>query len=67
MKYSVEMTLSGVIYIWNFMTISSGIQVILNYNLNSSRGCSIDIIDGRDLWRTPLRWPQEAWNMCQLS
>jgi hypothetical protein len=39
-------------------------EVIKQYNL---RGRNVGITDGRDLWGTPLRWPQLAWYSYQVS
>jgi hypothetical protein len=29
-------------------------------------GCIIGITDGRDLWRTPLRWAEVQWYTYQV-
>jgi uncharacterized protein YraI len=49
MNYIVEMTSGDMIYIPSFMKISRGVQAILRFCLNTLRGCSVGITDGRDL------------------
>jgi hypothetical protein len=49
MKYAVEMGSGGMIYIPSFMTIGSGIQVILRLLPRQLRGCNVGITNGRDL------------------
>jgi hypothetical protein len=56
-EVAIRMALGSKIYIPSVMTTGSGIQVILKYYLNNARGCSIGIIDERDLRIMPLRWP----------
>jgi hypothetical protein len=50
MKYAVEMISGCMIYVRSFMTIGSGIQVILGLLPSNLRDCSVNTsIDGRDL------------------
>jgi hypothetical protein len=49
MKYAVEMTSGGIIYITRFMMTGLGIKAILIYYLNSLRGRNVGNIYGRDL------------------
>jgi hypothetical protein len=57
MKYAVEMTSCGMIYISGFMKIGTGVQAILWFYLRNLR-CNVGIIDGWDLRIKPLRWAQ---------
>jgi hypothetical protein len=58
MLYPAEMASCGMIYLRSFMKIGTGVQEILRFCLRSLRGCNVDIIDGRELLVTPLRWAQ---------
>jgi hypothetical protein len=49
MKYAVEIGSGGMMYIPSFMTISSGIQVILTFCLSSLICCNVGNTDDRDL------------------
>jgi hypothetical protein len=50
-------------YIPSFMTIGSGIQLILRVHPKNLGGCGVGITVGGDLYCTTLRWPQVAWYM----
>jgi hypothetical protein len=49
MKYAVEMASGGMIYIPSFVTICSGIQVMLRLLPQQFKSCSVGIIDEREL------------------
>jgi hypothetical protein len=49
MKCVIEIASGGMIFLPKFMTIGSGLQVILRYYLNNLRGCIVGITDVRDL------------------
>jgi hypothetical protein len=40
------------------MDIFADVEVVLGLSLRNLRGYNIDVIDGRDLRITPLRWGQ---------
>jgi uncharacterized protein YraI len=48
MKYTVEMTSGGVIYIPSLITIGSGIRVIMRFCLGNFNGCNVGITDVGD-------------------
>jgi hypothetical protein len=49
MKYTVEMTLCGVIYIPSFMKTGIGVQTILRFFIRNLRGYNFGISEGRIL------------------
>jgi hypothetical protein len=49
MKWTVEMGLTGMIYIPSFMKIGKGAEGILRFCVNNLKGCNIGITSGRDL------------------
>jgi hypothetical protein len=49
MQHIVEMASTGIIYIPSFIKTDPNVQVILMFYFNCFRGCSVGIIDGRDL------------------
>jgi hypothetical protein len=49
MKYSVVMTLFGMIYLPSFLKIGKVVQAILRFFLRNLRGCNVGITDDRDL------------------
>jgi hypothetical protein len=49
MSHAVEMNSGGMIYIPSFMTVSLGMLVTLRFFLDSLRGCSVGITNGRNL------------------
>jgi hypothetical protein len=56
MKHAAEMASCGMIYIVSLMKIGTVDQAILRFCLIHLIGWNTGIIDGRDLWVTPLRW-----------
>jgi hypothetical protein len=56
MTCAIQVGLDDMIYIPSFMTIGSGIQVILRFCLSNFGGCKIGNSDGRDLQSAPLKW-----------
>jgi hypothetical protein len=56
MKQAIEIDSNGMIYIPSFMTIGSGIRVILRALPLNLKSFCVGITDERDLWCTPLRW-----------
>jgi hypothetical protein len=58
MKHANEMASAGMIYISSFMTIGSGIQVILLPQKFERLQCRLPI--GKGFKKLPLRWPQVA-------
>jgi hypothetical protein len=48
MKYAVEMASDFTIYIPSFLKISTGVQALSRFSLNSWRGYSVGITDERD-------------------
>jgi hypothetical protein len=49
LKYTVQMTSCGIIYIQSFMKIGTGVQAILRFRLINLRGYNVDITNGRGL------------------
>jgi hypothetical protein len=58
MKYAVEITLCGMMYITSLMMIGTGVQAILRSCLNNLGGCDTGTTDGTDLCSTPLKYTQ---------
>jgi uncharacterized protein YraI len=48
MKYAVEISSCGMIYVPTIMKISAGVQTTLRFCLRNLRCCNIGINDGRD-------------------
>jgi hypothetical protein len=50
MIYAIEMTSSGMIYIYipSFMKIGMGFQAILRFCLSNLEGSNVDITDGKN-------------------
>jgi hypothetical protein len=49
MEYTIEIALDGMVHVPSFMMTRSGMQAVLKFSLNSSRGCSVGTSDVRDL------------------
>jgi hypothetical protein len=47
--YAVEMASRGMIFLPSFMNICIGVQAVLRFYLNNSKGCNVGINDGKDL------------------
>jgi hypothetical protein len=67
MKYATEVASAGMIYIPNFITIGSGIQVILWSLLQQFEKVQCWYTNGRDLKNVLLRGPQVSSYMYQVS
>jgi hypothetical protein len=60
MKYDVEMTSCGMIYILSFMKIGTGVEAILRFCLRNFRGCDVDNTDGRGFMNCTLEMGSDA-------
>jgi hypothetical protein len=49
MKYAVEISSCGMIYVSGFMKTGKAIQAMLRFCLRNLRGFNVGITDGRDL------------------
>jgi hypothetical protein len=54
-NYAVDIAAEGMIYILCFVTVGSGIRVLLRGYLNNLRGCSVGAAGKRDLLSMSLR------------
>jgi hypothetical protein len=62
MNYAVNIAAEGVMCILCFVTVGSGIHVLLGRYLNIFRGCSVSAADNNKyLLSTSLRWAQMSW------
>lgn len=65
--YIVESVLFGMVFIPSFITISSGVHVILRFLPQQFQRLQCWYYDGRDLLSVALRLPQTAWYIYQVS
>jgi hypothetical protein len=63
MTYAVEMASCGIICLPSFLKFGTGVQAMLRFCLRNLAGCIVGIIDGRSVWRTPLRWLHAAYKV----
>jgi hypothetical protein len=63
----VEIAAGGMICMPTFMTIDSGIQVILRLLPQKFKRLTVGITDREDFRSMPLRWPQVARYAYQAS
>jgi hypothetical protein len=46
--YAAEMASYGMIYLWSFMKIGTGVQARLRICLSNLNNCNVGITDGKD-------------------
>jgi hypothetical protein len=62
MKCAIEIVSGGMIYSYipNPVKTCTGVLAILRVWFSNMKGCNIGVTNGRDLWRTSLKWTQVA-------
>jgi hypothetical protein len=67
LMYAIEMTSGGMMYIQSFVNFWRGFQAILRLIRSNFNGCIVAVTEGRDLWRTPLKWTQMPYTRILAS